>query len=436
MLHNTIVNGGSGGSSGYPVIYALDAPVVANADFYEDTGLTFGSSSANGVAKAWTIMGDFWTVATYVTAFAVNVSSSNILTLYYNGNSDPQAYFCTNNWSPITTHESIRCRVVITHEAGATTQVTYHALSNGEVATADAAKSYGHLAYESFAGNLCLGGQTAANFVGKINAFTIYEGVVDSETIEDFLLAEEPNNEDISLIDVLNRNVYGTVSLNITGQPTPTTSTGDSRYYNAGFNGLFQDVKTITSLTISGLKWVPSQIMRNDSSGNNSALISVSFPDALFAGARAFQNNRKLTTASFPSLIYGYSNYTQLTHYMFSECVALTTVDLGNLDDLSSYTFYQCISLASLELNAVTNIRDNAFHSCSSLATLVIRSSAVPTLANISAFTNTPFASGKAGGTLYVPSDLISSYQAATNWSTILGYSTNSIVAIEGSAYE
>ena len=57
-------------------------------------------------------------------------------------------------------------------------------------------------------------------------------------------------------------------------------------------------------------------------------------------------------------------------------------------------------------------------------------------LVNINAFTNTPFASGKAGGTLYVPSALVSEYQAATNWSTILGYSTNSIAAIEGSEYE
>lgn len=49
---------------------------------------------------------------------------------------------------------------------------------------------------------------------------------------------------------------------------------------------------------------------------------------------------------------------------------------------------------------------------------------------------STQFASNGTGGTLYVPQALISSYQSATNWSTILGYANNSIQAIEGSQYE
>ena len=58
-------------------------------------------------------------------------------------------------------------------------------------------------------------------------------------------------------------------------------------------------------------------------------------------------------------------------------------------------------------------------------------------LGNVSAFTGTPFASGGTGGTLYVPQDLISSYQADTKWSTVLGYNANNqIKAIEGSPYE
>lgn len=72
-----------------------------------------------------------------------------------------------------------------------------------------------------------------------------------------------------------------------------------------------------------------------------------------------------------------------------------------------------------------------------SLKKIILRNSnAVVTLNNINDLNVTPFASGGAGGTLYVPSALIASYQSATNWSTILEYSTNSIEAIEGSAYE
>jgi len=80
-----------------------------------------------------------------------------------------------------------------------------------------------------------------------------------------------------------------------------------------------------------------------------------------------------------------------------------------------------------------------AFSGCTALKTVVLRSTTLVALSNINHFNKTPFASGKAGGTLYVPQDLISSYQSATNWSTILGYGSgeqNQILPIEGSIYE
>ena len=39
-------------------------------------------------------------------------------------------------------------------------------------------------------------------------------------------------------------------------------------------------------------------------------------------------------------------------------------------------------------------------------------------------------------GTVYVPSDLISSYQTATNWKTLYDGGTVTFEAIEGSDYE
>lgn len=101
--------------------------------------------------------------------------------------------------------------------------------------------------------------------------------------------------------------------------------------------------------------------------------------------------------------------------FAFSGATTLTTVDIGT---------------------KINRLYDGFFNGATNLNVLIIRKSSVPTLRNINAFTNTPFASGKAGGTLYVPNDLISTYQSATNWSTILGYETNSIQAIEGSIYE
>ena len=76
------------------------------------------------------------------------------------------------------------------------------------------------------------------------------------------------------------------------------------------------------------------------------------------------------------------------------------------------------------------------FSSCSIFDTLILRGSNVWALQNVNSFNGSKFASGQSGGTLYVPFALIASYQAATNWSTILGYANNQIKAIEGSIYE
>lgn len=81
-------------------------------------------------------------------------------------------------------------------------------------------------------------------------------------------------------------------------------------------------------------------------------------------------------------------------------------------------------------------IKIAAFSNATNMATLILRRGTLVILGNINAFNGTPFASGKSGGTLYVPQALISSYESATNWSTILGYANNSIQAIEGSQYE
>ena len=77
-----------------------------------------------------------------------------------------------------------------------------------------------------------------------------------------------------------------------------------------------------------------------------------------------------------------------------------------------------------------------SFVNTATLNTFIIRANTVTPLGSINNFDGTCFASGKTGGTLYVPQALIADYQAATNWSTILGYANNQILPIEGSIYE
>lgn len=143
---------------------------------------------------------------------------------------------------------------------------------------------------------------------------------------------------------------------------------------------------------------------------------------------KALLYNMSTTTSTLAnvngSIFYGASN--------------LKYVILPKVRALSQECFRGCTALLACDFGteAVTLGGQQVFYGCTKFATFVIRRTSVAPLNSTNAFMNTPFASGKAGGTLYVPSALVSSYQSATNWSTILGYSTNNIQAIEGSIYE
>ena len=124
--------------------------------------------------------------------------------------------------------------------------------------------------------------------------------------------------------------------------------------------------------------------------------------------------------------------------YCFYNCKGLVTAVLKARVTfaLPSHTFNSCDHMTALDLTDFTLGSGSSLINASVLATLVIRNTSVAALGNTNVFNGTPFASGGTGGTLYVPSSLISSYQSAANWSTILGYANNSIQAIEGSPYE
>ena len=122
--------------------------------------------------------------------------------------------------------------------------------------------------------------------------------------------------------------------------------------------------------------------------------------------------------------------------YAFYNDGTLKSVNLPKLITLSSYALYNCKSLTSVDLSSATSIGGSAFYNSSNFNLLVLRSPVLCTLSATSAFNGTPFAAGKAGGTIYVPQALIESYQTATNWSTLYAAGTCNFVAIEGSEYE
>lgn len=151
---------------------------------------------------------------------------------------------------------------------------------------------------------------------------------------------------------------------------------------------------------------------------------------------------------------YENTNVTRLYGYALASATSLTSVKLPNVTQIDGYAFYNCGATAlsfqklsssglgsyafqnskaiKLDLKGMTTIKVSTFSKSYSFNVLVLRrADAIVTLAGTNAFSDTPFASGKAGGTLYVPNSLIATYQSASNWSTILGYTNNSIKSIE-----
>ena len=162
-------------------------------------------------------------------------------------------------------------------------------------------------------------------------------------------------------------------------------------------------------------------------------LTSISLPNVVsLTGERQFANSG-VQTINMPKLTSG-------SVMMFGNCQSLTDIPQSAFPALATiytYMFNNCQHLESADFLAASRIDGSAFGGCLVFDTLILRNENVVTLSNVNAFDNTPFR-GKNGltGTVYVPSDLISSYQAASGWAALYtdGYCTFS--AIEGSQYE
>ena len=128
----------------------------------------------------------------------------------------------------------------------------------------------------------------------------------------------------------------------------------------------------------------------------------------------------------------------------FANCGALVTLVGVNISDFRATAVSGDNALTAIDVDA-NKIYAFAFQLARNLRTIVLRrSDVISTLLGTTAFNNTPFASGGAGGTIYIPKALYdhlgdgssSDYKAATNWSTVNGYGTITWAAIEGSIYE
>jgi hypothetical protein len=165
------------------------------------------------------------------------------------------------------------------------------------------------------------------------------------------------------------------------------------------------------------------------------ALVSINLPKATSIATNAFYGCTKLTDVNMPLVKTIASN-------TFNGCSIIPSIVLPSLTSSDSYMFRYCYKLATIDLPVITNIAANMFSDCRTLTAVILRSPTMCTLANTSAFTNCYHFTGTTNsqynpnglkdGYIYVPSALVDTYKAATNWSTY----ASQFRAIEGSEYE
>lgn len=200
---------------------------------------------------------------------------------------------------------------------------------------------------------------------------------------------------------------------------------------NHAFNNYQDDNITFTKMSV-----VPSYAFY---SASFSTMTDSMFPSATIVQSSACRYAR-LTTISMSKIVsayqYAFANCTALTNVSlpslkgtlgiaaFTGCTTLTTITLPNIGILNSAAFQGCTSLTAVYLPKCTKISSTyAFRSCYHLLSLYLLNSTMATLTSTTAFTSTPISTyttstGGVQGSIYVPSNLLASYQAATNWKT------------------
>ena len=195
-------------------------------------------------------------------------------------------------------------------------------------------------------------------------------------------------------------------------------------------------IETATNTLISGCKntVIPNSVTSIGNSAFNECigLTSATIPNGVTSiGDGAFAYCKGLTSvaigngvtsigtnafegcASLTSVIIG-SGVTNIGSSAFAYCEGLTSITIpSGVTSISDGTFYNCISLTSVTIpNSVASIGDNVFMNCRSLTSVTVESVIPPTL-GYAAFGNNGI-----GRKIYVPSESVEAYKAASGWNT------------------
>lgn len=140
-----------------------------------------------------------------------------------------------------------------------------------------------------------------------------------------------------------------------------------------------------------------------------SAITEADIPNVTSVGVFAFYGCSAMKTINIP-IAESISNYAFYNNY------ALNSINMPLVTAVGKSAFRYCNTMTNIDMPLVTSIDTYAFYNCTVLTTVVLRSETMCEISSTNVFGNTPIASGT--GYIYVPDDLVETYQLGTNWST------------------
>lgn len=238
--------------------------------------------------------------------------------------------------------------------------------------------------------------------------------------------------------DIAEISQSGTVTLDTSGKYCEDDITIEYVKPAGGIDYMAQNVMdTLTTYSSDEVTTVRAQAFRD------SSITRVTFPNCTKVNGDAFRGTHitGFYAADFPLLEEtGNGGFGNLGSYPQFACFP----KVGKIEQTGiSGSGLQAVDVGNANVTPVS-IAGSAFNGNSLMTTLILRYTSIISLSALTAFINTPFASGGNGGTIYIPESLYNhlgdesalDYKAATNWSVIDGYGTITWAKIEGSQYE
>ena len=134
-------------------------------------------------------------------------------------------------------------------------------------------------------------------------------------------------------------------------------------------------------------------------------------------GTYAFRYCSSLKSITIPDSVQ------KIGEFAFEECSLLTSITIGNgVTSIGYMTFKGCSSLTSVIIpDSVTSIGNGAFYDCTSLTSVYCKPATPPTAVLVGDEWNA-FNNNASGRKIYVPTNSVDSYKAASYWSNYASY--------------